>query len=54
MVESDAEVLVKEGRRPEAILSAVPPPIFLKWWPATSLFPYFFYLRLCPSRNKIP
>jgi hypothetical protein len=48
MVESDAEVLVKEGRRPEVILSVVPPPIFLKWRPATSLFLYF-YLHLCPS-----
>jgi hypothetical protein len=54
MVESDAEVLVKEGMRPEVILSVVPPPIFyLKWRPATSLFLYF-YLHLCPPQNKIP
>jgi hypothetical protein len=29
MVESVVEVLVKEERWPEAILAAVPPPIFL-------------------------
>jgi hypothetical protein len=41
MVESVAEVLVKEKRQPEAISAAVPPPIFLQRWPAASLFLYF-------------
>jgi hypothetical protein len=38
MVESNAEVLVKEERWPEAILVAVVPPIFLWRGPATSPF----------------
>jgi hypothetical protein len=40
MVESVAEVLVKEERRPKAIPAAVPPPIFLQQQPITSLFLY--------------
>jgi hypothetical protein len=38
MVESDAEVLVKEEWWPETIPTAVPPSIFLRWWHAASLF----------------
>ena len=38
IMEIDEEVLVKEERRPEAIPAAVPPPIFLQWRPAASLF----------------
>jgi hypothetical protein len=41
MVESVAEVLVKEERWPEAIPVAVPPPMFLWWRPVAFLFLYF-------------
>ena len=41
IMESDEEALVKEERRPEAIPAAVPPPIFLQWQPADSLFRCF-------------
>ena len=43
IMEIDEEVLVKEERRPEAIPSAIPPPIFLRRWPADSLFWCFRY-----------
>jgi hypothetical protein len=49
MVESAAEVLVKEERRPEAISAAVHPPIFL-----LCIYFFIFDLHLRPSRNKIP
>jgi hypothetical protein len=52
MVESPVEVLVKEEKRPEANMVAVPPPIFLHRRPTTSYL-WVFNLRLCPSRNKI-
>jgi hypothetical protein len=48
MVESVAEVLVKEERRPEMIPIAFPPPVYLQRLPATSMF-LCFYLRLRPS-----
>jgi hypothetical protein len=38
MVESAAEVLVKEERRPEAIPIAVFPLIFLRHWPTAFMF----------------
>jgi hypothetical protein len=41
MVETAAEGLVKEERRPEAIPAVFPPPIFLWWWPAASVFLFF-------------
>ena len=41
IMDIDEEVLVKEERRPEAILAAVPPPIFLRRRPADSLFGIF-------------
>jgi hypothetical protein len=47
MVESIAEVLVKEERQPEEILAVIPPPIFLWWWLAASLF--ICFLSLPPS-----
>jgi hypothetical protein len=40
-MESDEEVVVKEGWWPEAIPTAVPPPIFLQLWPGDSLFRCF-------------
>lgn len=50
IMEIDEEVLVKEERRPEAIPAAVPPPIFLRWWPAASLF-WCFRSTLPPLRD---
>jgi hypothetical protein len=50
-VESDAEVLVKEERRPEATLAAVLPPIFLRRRNVASLF---WCLISVPHKTKYP
>jgi hypothetical protein len=47
MVESKEEALVKEKRRPEAILAAVPPPIF-----AGSSSISWFRVSLPPPREN--
>ena len=51
MIMNSVEALVKEERRPEAIPAAVPPPIFLRRWPADSLF-HFFNLCLAHLRDR--
>jgi hypothetical protein len=48
MVESDAEVLVKEERRPKVIPVAVPPSNLPLMGPIASLLGVFDF-RLCPS-----
>jgi hypothetical protein len=52
MVESIAEVLVKEERQPEAVPAAVPPSIFLRWWPATPLFRCFLSPTLSIAKQN--
>ena len=49
MMKNSVEALVKEERRPEAIPAAVPPPIFLRWQTADSLFRCFLSPPRTPS-----